>query len=198
MLRLYAPFRRRTFALAASSSIAMWIAWGLAACVLAEPATELPQAAHRRPTILNGSAAPPTNAVLGTMPREFVVLVELSDPFSTFSWALFVDYNPVSDPGPANNGTSSFGTENVDERSLRILRAKPGLSVPDIDHCHVIELVVAEVDAGFPQGTHSPPDLKSDSITWFYSPGGDMAGCPGLDASTLIDAGSEVEEGGPD
>jgi hypothetical protein len=63
----------------------------------------------------------------------------------------------------------------------------------------VIEVVVALSleSRDNPSTAHTPRPPGGDSITWFYSGNGDLAGCPvldaGLDASRTDDAG----DGGP-
>lgn len=165
-----------------------------AACVLAEPVGELPRPAAQRPTIVRASVAPSPNLVLGTFPDKFVVPVELADPTATFQWAAFVDFDPTTDTGLQLFADSAFETATLAGRT-RVLEI-PIPAPPDLDRCHVVEVVVAlqlESTAS-PRGAHSPKQggPGGDSVTWFYSPGGDLAGCPAL----VVDAGSDARADG--
>ena len=44
---------------------------------------------------------------------------------------------------------------------------------------------------------HSPVDPGGDSVTWFYSPTGDLAGCPVLDAGSDASRSDDAGAGAP-
>ena len=64
----------------------------------------------------------------------------------------------------------------------------------------MIEVVVALRFAGQDGiGAHAPLEPGGDIVTWFYSPSGDLAGCPVLDAGIepiAPDAGDGGDSGG--
>lgn len=168
------------------------VAASLVACILAEEPAELPPTPLMRPTILHGSVVPSTSAVLGTFPEKFIVPVELSDPTLSFQWATFVDYNSLTGSGLVDlPRTSTFeaATTQGRVRTLEVTINPP----PSTDGCHVIEVVVALRFAS-PSDPHVPAEPGGDVVTWFYSPGGDLRGCPIVDAG--IDATIEAGEGG--
>jgi hypothetical protein len=166
-------------------------------CIIAEPPDELPRVPRRRPVIIQGSLVPTNATVLGSFPDKFIVPVELSDPTATFQWSAFVDFNPLTGDGLFVVSESIFEPQNYDGR-YRILEI-PISPPPDIDRCHVIEVVVALQLAGTFDGrsAHTPLEPGGDSAVWFYSPTGDLRGCPVLDAgadAALLDGDAE---GGP-
>ncbi len=167
----------------------------VSACVLAEPVSDLPKPAQQRPTIVRESAVPSPNAVLGTFPDKFIVPVELADPTVTFQWAAFVDFSPDNPSSLQNVQDSVFEAATLSGRTrvLEIAIPTPTAS----DRCHVIEVVVALQLESTTSATqaHTPRigGPGGDSITWFYSSGGDLAGCPSL----VVDAGTDAStEGG--
>lgn len=170
-------------------------------CILAEPSADLPTASALRPTIVHGSLVPSTSGVLGAFPDKLIVPVELSDPTQSFQWAVFLDYNAATSTGlVARPGTSTFepGTTQGRVRVLEIPLDPP----PDVDQCHVIEVVVAlalvsDLDG---KSAHTPREPGGDIATWFYSPGGDLRGCPPLDAgidASIVIPDADAEAGTP-
>lgn len=167
----------------------------LGACILGEPTADLPRLPQTRPTIVRGSVVPTPNAVLGSWPSTFIVPVELVDPTVTFEWAAFVDFNARSNEGLllADQSTFEAANQTSRQRTLEIPIPAP----PDTDRCHVVEVVVAlQLETlDNPTTAHTPLPPGGDSITWFYSPNGDLAGCPTLDAG--IDAEVVADGGAP-
>lgn len=166
----------------------------LAACILGEPTADAPRLPQTRPTIVRGSVVPSPQAVLGSWPTSFVVPVELTDPTVSFEWAAFVDFNARSNEGLLLAGTSAFEAANQTSRQ-RVLEI-PIPAPPDTDRCHVVEVVVALAleTLDNPTTAHTPRPPGGDSVTWFYSPNGDLAGCPVLDAgieASVVDDGGE-------
>jgi hypothetical protein len=167
------------------------------ACVIADPPTDLPRTAERRPTIVRSSVVPSTASVLGTWPSKFIVAVELSDPRADIQWASFVDYNPATGEGfdQTNKSHNEPDTTNGNIRTIEI-----PITTPSSDACHVVEVVVAlHLNTTDPRNAHTPEDPGGDSVTWFYSPSGDLAGCPVLDAGLSprdLDAEAGTEAGG--
>jgi hypothetical protein len=167
----------------------------LDACVIADPPTELPRAAERRPTIVRASVVPSVTSVLGTWPSKFIVPVELSDPRADVQWASFVDYNPATGEGFDQTSKSRDEPEftNGNVRTIEI-----PITTPSADGCHVVEVVVAlRLNTTDPRNAHTPEDPGGDSVTWFYSPSGDFGGCPVLDAGLksrelVVEAGAEA------
>jgi len=171
------------------------------ACVLVEPAAELPRIPSSRPSILRGSVYPSASAVLTTFPTQLIVPVELADPVLPFYYAAFVDYNTATGEGLVVRSTESpfvIGNTVGRIRTARVTLLPPA----DLDRCHVIEVVVAlAVESGTSgAATHTPREPGGDLVTWFYNPNGDLGGCPTLDAgfdAPLVDAGADgATEGG--
>ena len=200
MARSLGPLRRAAEALGLLAALGSLAA--AHACVIAEPPGELPRPPQRRPVIVSGSLVPSNAGILGTFPEKFLVPVELADPTATFEWSAFVDFNPLTGSGLVAYQQSIFEPSNYDGR-LRILEV-PIPPPPDLDTCHVIEIVVALRLAVTPEtvtgpGAHTPLEPGGDSAIWFYSPTGDLRGCPVLDAgadAAIVDAG-DAGEGGP-
>jgi hypothetical protein len=168
-------------------------------CVIAEPPGELPRVPQRRPIIIKGSLVPTNASVLGTFPDKFIVPVELSDPTATFQWSAFVDFNPFTGDGLEAASESIFEPQNFDGR-YRILEV-PIARPPDLDRCHVIEIVVALRFLNQFEGraAHTPLEPGGDSAIWFYNPAGDLRGCPVLDAgpdATIAPPPEDAAEGG--
>jgi hypothetical protein len=162
------------------------------ACVIADPPTELPRPSERRPTIVRTSVVPSTTSVLGRWPSKFIVPVELSDPHAKISWATFVDYNPVTLEGFDQNGESTYepGSTKGNIRTLEL-----PISIPSSDRCHVVEVIVAlRLNTSDIRNAHTPEEPGGDSVSWFYSPSGDLAGCPILDGglSPLVESDAEA------
>lgn len=167
-------------------------------CLIAEPSGDLPRLPERRPTIVRGSVVPSASRVLATFPAKFIVPVELSDPTATFQWSAFIDYNAFTGAGLVAISESQFEPSSL-RNGTRILEIP--LAAPlDLDQCHVVEVVVALRLAGTREAVsaHTPDEPGGDSVSWFYSPGGDLAGCPALDAGLepRPDASADAE-GGP-
>ncbi|MCA9586805.1 MAG: hypothetical protein KC657_15730 [Myxococcales bacterium] len=166
------------------------------ACIIAEPPGALPRLPASRPTIVRSAAVPPPSTVLGTFPEKFVVPVELADPTASFRWRAFVDYNPLTGAGFVAGGESKFDRASLDG-GARVLEI-PVPPPPDLDRCHVVEILVALRFAGEFEGkqAHTPEEPGGDNVSWFYSPTGDLEGCPKIDAGGLSpEAGAG--EGGP-
>ena len=180
-------------------AIAAAISCGALACVIADPPTELPRPAERRPTIVRASVVPSTTAVLGSWPSLFILPVELSDPRSDLLWATFIDYNPATGEGFIQTDKSVYEADSTNG-NIRMLEIP--IPVPSADRCHVVEVIVAlRLNTRDPRNAHTPEEPGGDSVSWFYSPSGDLAGCPVLDAGLQplqpdSDAEAGVEAGG--
>lgn len=168
------------------ASIAL-IAGAVGACVIADPPADLPTLPAEAPRIVRGSVVPSPDAILTQWPDKFVVPVQLADARSTVLFTTFVDFNPASDTGFKQLETSSFDLTTT-QSSTRLLEFS--IDEPSDTTCHKIEMVVALQFAGTTdaRGLHTPGSSGGDSVTWFYSPGGDLAGCPVLDAGLQPDA----------
>lgn len=152
------------------------------ACVVADPPTDLPRLPELRPTILRGSVVPAPSAVLGRWPSKFTVPVELANPQSRIIWAAFVDYNSATGEGLDGQPTVSSFEPSSTQGRVRTLEIP--ITTPSLDRCHIVEVIVAlrlkaTTDT---RNAHTPDEPGGDSVTWFFSPTGDLAGCPVLDA----------------
>lgn len=184
--------RRRLGILAAISAVSGVVG----ACVLAEPATDLPALPDLRPTIVRASVVPTASAVLLTWPSRFIVPVQIVDPRVTISYAAFVDYNSHGALGFAGSGTSEFG-QSIQDGNIRMLEIQ--IARPSDDRCHLVEIIVARnLLYSNAQQAHTPLDPGGDIVSWFYNPSGDLAGCPSVDAgiSPATDAGSDGGDAG--
>lgn len=174
----------------------------IGACVIAEPPAELPSNPNVRPRIIRATAVPKTTSVFTGWPDLFKIDVQLSDPRQSFYATSFVDYNPSTGDGYQNN---TFSTPSSGDSSS-VRKISIAITQPSDDGCHTVEIVVAnefvEVQSGNGINAHTPKDRVNDgdSITWFYSPTGDLAGCPVLDAGLSpiapIDGGDDAGEAG--
>jgi hypothetical protein len=161
-------------------------------CIIADPPSDLPRLPERRPTIVRSSVVPSASAIVGTWPTKFIVPVEMSDPTLDIAWASFVDYNPFTGEGFDNTDVSPGGSSA--QGNVRVLEIPIGQ--PSLDRCHTVEIVVAlRLNTSSPQTTHTPEPPGGDIVSWIFSPGGDVAGCPTLDAGLVgvVDAGSDAE-----
>lgn len=155
-----------------------------AGCILAEPAGDLPTLPVSRPVVVQDKVVPSTSAVLGVFPSELLIPVELSDPTLSFDYATFVDYNSVTGEGLVDIPRTNSYEEGKPKDRIRMLSINLS-TPPDLDRCHVIEVVIALrlVSKSDPKNAHTPAEPPGgDLVTWIYSPGGDLRGCPTLDA----------------
>lgn len=151
------------------------------ACLLVDPGGDLPSIPRRRPVIVQSELSPPASVVLGTYPEKLIVPVELADPTDAIEYSAFLDYNPLTGQTFLDRKRITFDPSNVATavRTLEIPLAAP----VDLDRCHTIEVVVAlSLSGNDSLAAHTPAPPGGDSVTWFYSPSGDLAGCPALDA----------------
>jgi hypothetical protein len=182
----------------------------LAACIIADPPTDLPRPTPRKPTIIRSTAVPPDTRVLGTFPdptqgQGFHVEVEV-DPSAPkgLTWRLYLDYVPVT-LDSTQIGTGDIPLDPTSAHpEIREVDMIPGPSTrSDLTRCHVFEGIVSFPPAGGGTSTHDYDPELGDSITWFYSPTGDVSGCPvfnsGLDGSfrdVQADNGLAIGDGG--
>ncbi len=188
--------RRRHAAAAAVATICASLA---AACIIADPSTDFPLPPDRRPTIIRDHAVPPTSRVLGDLPPNFTFLIDVeADPTKTVYWHLFVDYDDFHQNGPPAGlvGRDKSDPQIGADAGVRQIALQPDIPfAPDPGRCHVIEALVAlsfQFDVGAQAHAFKPPG--GDSIVWFYSPTGDLSGCPVFDAG--IDGGSGPDSAG--
>lgn len=173
----------------------------IGACVIAEPPADLPSAPAVRPTIIRATAVPKTTSVFTGWPEKFIIDVQLSDSRQSFYATSFVDYNPST--GDGYTGSPQFISPSPGD-STTVRKVEFPITQPTDDGCHTVEIVVAHEFADLRQGipAHTPKDPANDgdSISWFYSPTGDLAGCPVLDAGLSpiapVDGGDDGGEAG--
>jgi hypothetical protein len=155
----------------------------LAACIIADPPTDLPRPTPRKPSIIRSTADPPTTAILGrfrdaNQNQSFNVQVE-ADPTVTLQWRLFVDYDPVVGGVAASAGSGSKSPDLAapDAGVREVQMFADGIPAPpDPSRCHIIEGIVALAFNGVDPHAYDPN--SGDSIVWVYSPSGDVSGCP--------------------
>ncbi len=169
----------------------------LSACLLADPGPTLPQPQNLPPFIESLNVQPQPEQVVTIVPSApltFTVPIVQVDPTKTYTWRVWVDYDPNASSDFENTGT---GTGAEQAASFQIDSA-----VFSGEGCHTIQFIVAyafESDNHDPSG-HTPVSPPGGSgVSWFYSPGGDLAGCPEysseVDAS-FPDSGTDAGEAG--
>jgi hypothetical protein len=165
----------------------------LSACILADPPAELPTLPVMRPTVVHGAVVPSASRVLGGIPRQFEVPVEILDPSITFEWRVFVDYDPLAPSNAVFAGTSERAASRPSLTTRIISFGNPiPRSDPSLQACHVIEFLVAYSFAG--TSSHTPDGRGGDTIVWFYDPIGDLGGCPRYDAGAFGDASAPAAD----
>jgi hypothetical protein len=147
----------------------------LVSCILADPPPELPKPPARHPNIVHAAVTPRADRPLGELPPNgFIVPVELPDPTRTFEWRLFVDFDEVRNPSPVRSGAGGGTAGSADKQYVPF--SVDGLA----PGCHRIEFMVAlHFD---PSIAHAADASGSDSVTWFFTPSGSLAGCTTYDA----------------
>ena len=178
--------RRGHAALAAIAVVSTVLA---AACIIADPSTDFPLPAERRPTIIRDRAVPPISKVLGEFPPSYTFLIDVeADPTSTVAWHLFIDYDDLHPNGPPAGLVGSDrilpdkGSPDAGVRTIALVADRLD-TPPDLMRCHVVEALVALAFQGEQDhAAHAFDSRGGDSIVWFYSPTGDMSGCPIWDA----------------
>ena len=109
-----------------------------------------------------------------------------ADPTATVKYHSFLDYDPRTRPGmygiPGQSSPDPGGSDGG-VRVIALALPEP----PDMTQCHTLEILVAleYVD------NHEPSPPGGDSAVWFYSPTGDLNGCPVFDAGASSDAASD-------
>jgi hypothetical protein len=150
---------------------------GLAACITPPPEWTNPP--PTRPVILDDEVEPPLTQLLQTLPEGgFIVPVLVADPLETFSYSIFVDYDPDNNPGQASLGVVSPGSTQYTVKFQAPLQLTAAA-------CHRLDFLVMHDFARLTDGAvlpHTPDSVGGDQITWFYLPGGSPNGCPGYDA----------------
>jgi hypothetical protein len=167
----------------------------LGACIIAQSSGDVPRLPETRPTIVHPEVVPPTGGILTRWPPFFTVPVELSDPTAPFSYAAFIDYNPLTGEGRvAGEDNIPYDQQGLETR-IRTLEIPIPQARATADRCHVIEVVVALrfTATNEAKNAHTPAPPGGDSVTWIYNPGGDPSGCPRLDAG--IEASFDAEGG---
>jgi hypothetical protein len=185
---------------AALGALALACLFSAVACIVAPP-PDLPPQSVSRPTISHDSAFPPADQILtaaeipdaGTL--TFLVPVDLVDPSKTFSWEVFIDYDPYASAAPFLFGQVQPTPASVDGGIIDVpFSLDFGQAPLDTTYCHRIEFLVAYNFSAF----HTPDSLGGDSLTWLYNGAGGVNGCPPFDAGALGDAGIPMADAVPD
>src|SRR5258708_4594119 len=122
---------------------ALGVASAVVVACIASPPADLPTAPSRRPTILHDSVVPPPDEILLVLPSEFEVPVQLDDPQQSFSWNVFVDYDPV----PGSQGSAPVLAMNepapvLVDGGVRLIHFH--LDPPDPGVCLLVQFLGAE------------------------------------------------------
>lgn len=176
-----------------------------ASCLIAESPAQVPEQVPERPTILESLVEPSARVVLASFPPSgFLVPVKLFNPQQAVEWRVFVDFDPQSQnidnkpvaqgvSRPAAQGASRPGQEDItdDDPLQGIRRIQFFIDTPDPTTCHTIEFVVAtEFPGSDTRNQHAVDALQSSRVVWFYSPGGNLGGCPVQDAGITGGSGA--------
>jgi hypothetical protein len=147
---------------------------GPGACITAPP-PDLPEVPLQGPQIIQNAVRPPTNAYLTALPADggFIVPVRVSSAAPTIAYAVYVDFDPSANVGGSGLVVNNLITTVLDGGiAFLSFQLRPS-DIPvgmDPNACHVIQLFVA---SSFDSARHVPTNsLGSDSVTWFYAPGG--------------------------
>jgi len=181
-----------------------WVAWTIpgalatvAGC-LTTPPPVISTPPPSRPTILvDGVLPPPGQPLLAWPPGGyFTVPVALEDPTEGFLYDVFVDYsiesNTSTNPQPTLypvSVTPSGSDGGVVGVVFQLGSQELGLPFPPTS-CLTIQFLVVHGFAVLEGGAtlyHVPDDVGSDSVTWFYTPGGGLNGCAVYDAGIYED-----------
>jgi hypothetical protein len=167
----------RAVAVVVGGGVAIAASVVLVACILADPPAALPDPVTGRPTIIRASVTPPATTILREWPRDgtFMVPIELAQN-TTFQWHAFFDYDAINRT-PVLSETVSADPASLEGGIFTLAIGFPTLPV-SAGRCHTFEVIVAK---GFDQD-HSPSPPGGDSVSWFYSPTGDLTGCAIFDA----------------
>jgi hypothetical protein len=173
-----------------------------AACFVAPP-PDLPTQPTGHPVILHDSVVPPADQILtaAQIPADgmltFLVPIVVEDPTLTFTWRVFVDYDPytATTPVKANNLQPSAGGTDAGVTVVSFSLLSSDLSAP---YCHRIDFVVSYKFA-FLTGNAPAPGVEADSVRWLYNGAGGVSGCPqSFDASAFGDGGLNIPDAAPD
>ncbi len=160
--------RKRSVSLAATVAIVAAGAVASTACLIGDSPADLP--AINFPPVIGQDPIPSNDAVLISWPPVFQITVNRVDESTPYQWKFLIDYDPsasmvaendpyaLPQPPPIGNGNT--------------VRISP--PEPITGGCHVLIFVVA---TSFDNASSELPTGGS-SMTWFYSRGGDLAGCP--------------------
>jgi len=158
---------------------------GIAACVLWDPPTDDPAPIHYHPLIDTAAVVPSSSLVLTALPETFTVPLEIIDPTATFTYEIFIDFDPLNQM----RSVPALPTQDIDPSmdppdggiiAVEFSLADLPKSVFDPTVCHVIEFVVALHLSSM--SFHTPDSNGADEIQWQYSPPGANGACVAFDA----------------
>jgi hypothetical protein len=175
-------------------------AWALLSCIIADPAPQLLSPPPPSPRILRDQVQPPASAILGAFPDTFTVPVLVGSADQTFVAHLYIDFNEDGQGGGFADLETS-GPDTTDAGNVRYIALTNSQEIPvDPSRCHRIEALVATSFVGRDGfDGHATLDPYADSVVWWYSPNGDLRGCPTYDAGSFADgAAPDVQDGGGD
>lgn len=146
---------------------------GAGACVLADPPAKVSEPPARRPRIVRESSTPPVTEILRTWPGTFHILVE-TQPGSALAGYAYLDPDPLNLPGQDVLVIQNLVA--VDDAGQRVVDVT--FLPPDPSRCHTVEILMGNAPFIF---SRTPDPGTSDSISWFYSPTGDVTACAPFD-----------------
>jgi hypothetical protein len=176
-------------------------AWALLSCIIADPAPQLISPPPPSPRILRDQVQPPASAILGAFPDTFTVPVLVGSADQTFVAHLYIDFNEDGLGGGFAEQKTSGPQTTPDSSNVRYIALTNSQGAPvDLSRCHRIEALVATSFVGRDGfDGHTPLDPYADSVVWWYSPNGDLRGCPTYDAGLYADGAlPDVQDGGGD
>ena len=147
-------------------------------CVLIDAPPDLPTSPVRRPTIIRTQVVPSALTPIGVLPPngEFIVPVEIADPTQSAAWIAFIDYGQPADL--IANGTLEGSSSAADIQTVTFdvppQRIQGG-------QCHTIMFLVALSTAFSSGDPHDVDPNLSDTVVWYFAPGGNAGACTTYD-----------------
>lgn len=165
-----------------AAGIALLCAGGVAiatnsSCVLIDGPPDLPTSPVRRPTIIRSEVVPSAFTPIGTLPPDgqFDVPIEIADPTQSVSWVAFVDYGQPFDEFDSNTlfGSSTAADIQTVKFNVPLQRLQDG-------QCHTVLFLVA-LSTAFQGDPHDIDPSLSDTVVWYFAPGGNEGACTTYD-----------------
>ncbi|MGH7283187.1 MAG: hypothetical protein ACRELY_16800 [Polyangiaceae bacterium] len=148
-------------------------------CVLIDGPPDLPVPPVRRPTIIRSQVTPSALTPIGALPPDglFTVPIEISDPTQSVTWVAFIDYGQpsvfliLSDTLPGSSTAADIQTVTFNVPAQRMQGGE----------CHTILFLVALSTAFNNSNAQDTDPSLSDTVVWYFAPGGNEGACTTYD-----------------